>query len=102
MELRKCCNCPYLIKGIEQIEMDSNPPDDEDETIQRLIEASGKPVLVDKLLPQLKEEGHRVLDFVSQMIRVLDIIEDYLIARRLGGGMRELMVTFVATIGNRL
>ena len=69
-------------KGVEQIEMYSNPPDDEDGTIQRLIEASGKPVLVDELLPQLKEEGHRVLDFLSQMIRVLDIVEDHLIARR--------------------
>jgi SNF2 family DNA or RNA helicase len=34
-------------------------------------------VLIDKLLPRLKSEGHKVLIF-SQMIHVLDLIEDYL------------------------
>ena len=42
-----------------------------------LIQASGKLVLIDKLLPKLKEKGHRVLIF-SQMVRCLDILEDYL------------------------
>ena len=42
------------------------------------MECSGKLVLVDKLLPKLKKEGHRVLIF-SQMVRVLDILEDYLV-----------------------
>ena len=46
-----------------------------------MIQASGKLVLVDKLLPKLKRDGHKVLIF-SQMIRVLDIIEDYLIQKR--------------------
>ncbi len=46
-----------------------------------MIQASGKLVLVDKLLPKLKAGGHRVLIF-SQMIRVLDILEDYLIQTR--------------------
>ncbi len=45
-----------------------------------MIQASGKLVLVDKLLPKLKADGHKVLIF-SQMIRVLDIIEDYLIQK---------------------
>ena len=45
-----------------------------------MIQASGKLVLMDKLLPRLKDGGHKVLVF-SQMIRVLDILEDYLIAR---------------------
>jgi SWI/SNF-related matrix-associated actin-dependent regulator of chromatin subfamily A member 5 len=34
-------------------------------------------VLLDKLLPKLKEQGSRVLIF-SQMTRMLDIMEDYL------------------------
>lgn len=38
-------------------------------------------MLVDKLLPKLKAGGHKVLIF-SQMIRVLDILEDYLIQNR--------------------
>ena len=62
--------------------MELNSPDDEDGSIQRFIEASGKSVLVNKLLPELKKEGHRDLDLSSQMIRVLDIVEDYFIARR--------------------
>lgn len=48
---------------------------------QTMIQASGKLVLVDKLLPKLKADGHKVLVF-SQMIRVLDIIEDYLLHKQ--------------------
>jgi chromodomain-helicase-DNA-binding protein 7 len=33
-------------------------------------------VLLDKLLPKLKADGHRVLIF-SQMRKVLDILEEY-------------------------
>ena len=45
-----------------------------------MVQSSGKLVLMDKLLPRLKANGHKVLVF-SQMIRVLDILEDYLISR---------------------
>jgi chromodomain-helicase-DNA-binding protein 1 len=41
---------------------------------------SGKMVLLDKLLSKLKTDGHRVLIF-SQMVRLLDIISDYMLAR---------------------
>jgi chromodomain-helicase-DNA-binding protein 1 len=37
-------------------------------------------VLLDKLLTRLKADGHRVLIF-SQMVRLLDIISDYMLAR---------------------
>ncbi len=50
-------------------------------SLQAMVQASGKLVLVDKLLPKLKAGGHKVLIF-SQMIRVLDILEDYLIQMR--------------------
>jgi SWI/SNF-related matrix-associated actin-dependent regulator of chromatin subfamily A member 5 len=33
-------------------------------------------VILDKLLPKLKEQGSRVLIF-SQMTRMIDILEDY-------------------------
>ena len=49
--------------------------------LEAMVQASGKLVLVDKLLPKLKAGGHKVLIF-SQMIRVLDILEDYLIQMR--------------------
>ena len=42
-----------------------------------LIEASGKLVLIDKLLDCLKVSGHKVLLF-SQMTHMLDILQDYL------------------------
>jgi hypothetical protein len=77
MELRKCCNHPYLIRGVEEIETQDLIPSGEESLMRHLVEASGKLVLVDKLLPVLREKGHRVLIF-SQMIRVLDILEDYL------------------------
>ena len=45
-----------------------------------LARGSGKLVLLDKLLPRLKEEGHRLLVF-SQFKTMLDILEDYFNAR---------------------
>lgn len=44
---------------------------------QNLIRGSGKLFLLDKLLCRLKETGHRVLIF-SQMVRMLDILAEYL------------------------
>ncbi|XP_051984358.1 chromodomain-helicase-DNA-binding protein 7-like isoform X1 [Xyrauchen texanus] len=85
MELRKCCNHPYLINGAEEKIMDefreSHPTDHPEFHLQSMIQAAGKLVLIDKLLPKLKAGGHRVLIF-SQMVRCLDILEDYLIQRR--------------------
>jgi chromodomain-helicase-DNA-binding protein 7 len=54
---------------------------DSDVYFKALIPSSGKMVFVDKLLPKLKEGGHRVLIF-SQMVRMLDILEDYLIRKQ--------------------
>eukprot|EP00026_Physarum_polycephalum_P000102 Phypoly_transcript_00102.p1 GENE.Phypoly_transcript_00102~~Phypoly_transcript_00102.p1 ORF type:complete len:2164 (+),score=408.47 Phypoly_transcript_00102:294-6785(+) len=76
MELRKCCNHPYLIKGVEQNETEHLTS--REQIYHKLIEASGKMVLIDKLLPKLKAGGHKVLIF-SQMVRVLDILEDYMV-----------------------
>uniref|UniRef100_A0A8B9GCQ8 DNA helicase n=1 Tax=Amazona collaria TaxID=241587 RepID=A0A8B9GCQ8_9PSIT len=72
MELKKCCNHCYLIK----------PPDDNEfcnkqEALQHLIRSSGKLILLDKLLIRLRERGNRVLIF-SQMVRMLDILAEYL------------------------
>ncbi len=48
---------------------------------QILIRGSGKLYLLDKLLVRLKKTGHRVLIF-SQMVRMLDILEEYMKLRR--------------------
>lgn len=68
MQLRKCCNHPYLFDGVEP-----GPPYTTD---QHLIDNCGKMVILDKLLTKLKEQGSRVLIF-TQMTRMLDILEDY-------------------------
>ncbi|KZS21056.1 Chromatin-remodeling complex ATPase chain Iswi [Daphnia magna] len=68
MQLRKCCNHPYLFDGAEP-----GPPYTTDEHI---VYNCGKMVILDKLLPKLKVQGSRVLIF-SQMTRMLDILEDY-------------------------
>ncbi|XP_062920149.1 chromodomain-helicase-DNA-binding protein 7 isoform X4 [Mobula hypostoma] len=85
MELRKCCNHPYLINGAEEKILEefkeTHNPDAPDFQLQAMIQAAGKLVLIDKLLPKLKAGGHKVLIF-SQMVRCLDILEDYLIQRR--------------------
>uniref|UniRef100_A0AAY4AQT5 DNA helicase n=1 Tax=Denticeps clupeoides TaxID=299321 RepID=A0AAY4AQT5_9TELE len=85
MELRKCCNHPYLINGAEEKILEefreAHPLDPPDFHLQAMVQAAGKLVLIDKLLPKLKAGGHRVLIF-SQMVRCLDILEDYLIQRR--------------------
>ena len=51
--------------------------------VQLLVKSSGKLILLDKLLIRLKESGHRVLIF-SQMVRMLDILAEYMQLRRFG------------------
>ena len=93
MQLRKCCNHPYLLKGVEEAELGIQEQSVEGATPgDTLIESSGKLVLIDKLLPRLKEEGHKILIF-SQMVRVIDILQEYLNARgykfeRIDGAVR--------------
>ncbi|TWW76353.1 Chromodomain-helicase-DNA-binding protein 2 [Takifugu flavidus] len=76
MELKKCCNHSFLIK---------QPDDGETETyqeqLQGVVRGSGKLVLLDKLLTRLRERGNRVLIF-SQMVRMLDILAEYLTRKR--------------------
>eukprot|EP01135_Chromosphaera_perkinsii_P005464 Nk52_evm13s352 gene=Nk52_evmTU13s352 len=90
MDLRKCCNHPFLFEGAEET-IKRQLPSSTTES-ERLVASCGKVVLLDKLLPKLKENGHRVLIF-SQMTRVLDILEDYIRLsnysyERLDGGIR--------------
>lgn len=66
MQLRKCCNHPYLFVGEYNMWRK-----------EEIIRASGKFELLDRLLPKLRRSGHRVLLF-SQMTRLMDILEIYL------------------------
>jgi superfamily II DNA or RNA helicase len=74
-ELRKVCNHPWMVAGTEEREIpaDSTAEDYFNTTVQ----ASGKLVLLDKLLPKLYADKHVVLIF-SQFVMLLDILEDYL------------------------
>lgn len=72
MQLRKCCNHPYLFEGAEP-----GPPYTTDE---HLVYNCGKMMILDKLLKRMKDQGSRVLIF-SQMSRLLDILEDYCVFR---------------------
>jgi len=72
MQLRKCCNHPYLFPGVEDRAQDPMG--------EHLYMNCGKMVLLHKLLGKMKERGHRVLVF-SQMTRMIDILEDYMISQ---------------------
>ncbi|XP_061050937.1 lymphoid-specific helicase isoform X2 [Eubalaena glacialis] len=70
MLLRKCCNHPYLI------EYPIDPVTQEFKIDEELVTNSGKFLILDRMLPELKTRGHKVLLF-SQMTRMLDILMDY-------------------------
>ncbi|KAL7558628.1 hypothetical protein ACA910_019459 [Epithemia clementina (nom. ined.)] len=72
MQLRKCCGHPYLFEGVEDRNLDPLG--------EHLVDNCGKLSMVDKLLKRLKEKGHRCLIF-TQMTRVLDILEDFMVMR---------------------
>ncbi|XP_056196460.1 chromodomain-helicase-DNA-binding protein 1-like isoform X1 [Falco biarmicus] len=83
IQLRKCVAHPYLFNGVEPEPFEIG---------DHIVEASGKLVLLDKLLSFLYAGGHRVLLF-SQMTQLLDILQDYLDYRgysyeRLDGSVR--------------
>jgi SWI/SNF-related matrix-associated actin-dependent regulator of chromatin subfamily A member 5 len=69
IQLRKCCNHPYLFPSAE--------PDFDGSTGEDLVQASGKLAVLDRLLTQLYAGGHRVVLF-SQFKMMLDIFEDML------------------------
>ena len=76
MQLRKTTNHVELIYDAE--------PEEEKTTEERLKDlnnGSGKMLLLDKLLTRFRETGDRVLIF-SQMVIMLNIIEEYLRLRR--------------------
>ncbi|KAJ3068116.1 Chromodomain-helicase-DNA-binding protein 1-like [Podochytrium sp. JEL0797] len=83
MQLRKCCNHPYLFDGIEPEPFEAG---------DHLFTSSGKLLVLDHLLAHLHSTNHRVLLF-SQMTQMLNILQDYLTYRgyshvRLDGSIR--------------
>uniref|UniRef100_A0A673BGR5 Chromodomain helicase DNA binding protein 4a n=1 Tax=Sphaeramia orbicularis TaxID=375764 RepID=A0A673BGR5_9TELE len=74
MDLKKCCNHPYLFPAAAT-EAPKLPNGMYEGT--SLTKASGKLMLLQKMMKKLKEGGHRVLVF-SQMTKMLDLLEDFL------------------------
>lgn len=74
MDLKKCCNHPYLFPSAQE-----EAPLSAGGTYEfnALTKAAGKLDLLEKMLRVLKRQGHRVLIF-SQMTKMLDILEDFL------------------------
>eukprot|EP01047_Picozoa_sp_COSAG01_P029324 COSAG01_NODE_2007_length_8663_cov_13.801378_3_plen_1886_part_00 len=77
MELRKLCNHPMLVEGVEEMIAEENAGLTESEIQDKLWLSCSKMQLLDKMLPKLRAEGHKVLIF-SQMVRCLNILEDYM------------------------
>ena len=73
MQLRKCCNHPYLCDW---------PKDADGDAVvdESLVTSCGKMMLLDRMLTKLKKGGHKVLIF-SQFTTMLDILEDYFAVR---------------------
>nr|XP_046170265.1 chromodomain-helicase-DNA-binding protein 4-like isoform X1 [Oncorhynchus gorbuscha] len=74
MDLKKCCNHPYLFPGAA---MEAPKIPNGMYEGSALTRASGKLTLLQKMMVKLKEGGHRVLVF-SQMTKMLDLLEDFL------------------------
>ncbi|PBP24644.1 chromodomain helicase [Diplocarpon rosae] len=75
MELKKASNHPYMFPNAEEKILKGS--DRREDQLKGLIASSGKMMLLDQLLTKLKRDNHRVLIF-SQMVRMLDILGDYL------------------------
>jgi chromodomain-helicase-DNA-binding protein 4 len=72
MQLRKCLAHPF----VQAPDLEDRNVDKEQEQ-RALVEASGKLSFLAKILPKLKERGHRVLIF-SQFLDMLDVLQDFL------------------------
>ena len=76
MQLRKTCNHVELLQDQEK-EVSIKPED----KLKQLLSGSGKLMLLDKLLTRFREKGDRVLVF-SQMVMMLNLLEDYMKLKR--------------------
>lgn len=74
MQLRKVCNHPYLFPNVE--------PEGAPLYGEHIITACGKLRILDKLLARVLKKGSKAILF-SQMTKVLDILEDYLVYRNI-------------------
>ena len=75
MELKKASDHPFMFPNAEERILAGS--ESREDQLKALITSSGKMMLIDQLLTKLKKDHHRVLIF-SQMVKMLDILGDYL------------------------
>lgn len=90
LQLRKVCNHPYLLANAADDTYGGGDDDGDGDGgsgvaaaaggLDALVEASGKLQLLDRMLPRLRAEGHRVLLF-TQFTSMLDILEEFCAGR---------------------
>ena len=92
MQLRKICNHPFIFQDIEEKLSLHLGYTGGIITGPDIYRASGKFELLDRILPKLKQTGHRVLMF-CQMTSLMTVMEDYFVYKnykylRLDGGTK--------------
>lgn len=90
MQLRKCCNHPFLMREF-QAEL-TKECQTQIQYLEKLINCSGKMILLDKLVEKIVKEDSKVLVF-SQFTNMLLLIEEYLKAKsivfeKIDGGVK--------------
>ncbi|KAI4180548.1 MAG: hypothetical protein L6R41_007174, partial [Letrouitia leprolyta] len=75
IELKKISNHPFMFPNAE--DRITGDKSNSQEIFKGLVTSSGKLMLLDSLLKKLQKDGHRVLIF-SQMVKMLDILQDYM------------------------
>ena len=75
MQLRKCCNHPFLMKEImAELTKDAIHVSD---YMAKMIQSSGKMILLEKLIIKMRSEGNKILIF-SQFTMMLDLLEEWI------------------------
>ncbi|KZO91804.1 hypothetical protein CALVIDRAFT_335743 [Calocera viscosa TUFC12733] len=72
IQLRQCCDHPYLIPGAQPDPYDLG---------EHVVTASSKLIVIDKLLKDLISKGERVLIF-TEWASMLDLLEDLMVLRK--------------------
>jgi len=80
IQLRKCCNHLYLLKGVQD-DLEKHCVSDDD-YFKKILEGSGKMVLLDKFINKYRADNHKMLIF-SQFKGMTEIIKDYLIHKKI-------------------
>jgi len=76
MQLRKICNHPYLMTIDEEYGFPKKEENLKEGELPDIVASSGKMLMLNRLLPALIKEDHKVLIF-SQMTRMMDILEEW-------------------------